>query len=265
MDRSAFNWFIIYSLLVTTALSQNLEQFQYWGYDYNKELYLSVAASLSSLQNTEAPVPSNHNISGWTFKIDMKNVKFARGEMRYSLQYKLLGDVFTIADKAFKEDSRNVLRSVGSSVTNGLLGWHNFVFNLNEASPHSLALGFHHNDYFVASTYESDTNVGGRISHEPQGFYWSAGPSITYNYRPLNFLFLEFNGQYSFTYWRSNSISWAQDDNDYPLPHFLNLSAELMTSYGFFLGLDHTALLNRGNLPNRTRRTDLLIGFRFML
>mgnify|MGYP005840410385 CR=1 FL=1 len=263
----------LFSLAATGALlfafaakAQNLDEFNYLGYPYQGESYLSVAGSYSRLKNNAAPNPDIHNQAGWTIYLDYKEADFTQGKMRYTLKYKLLGDMIFLVDAAL-DDSREILREKESTISNGLLGWHSFIFNINGSSPQSFGIGFHLNDYFLGSTV-TDANAvtaNTRVSLEPQGYYWTAGPSASYVLRPIPFLIVEGSASYSFPYWRSNSLSYAEKDHSYPKPHFGVLSLEVMTSVGVFAGLDYTFINNRGDIPNNTQRFDALIGFRFML
>lgn len=252
------------ALVAFAAKAQNIEDFTYWGYDYVGEQYLGVAASYSRLQNNAAPFPETHDQTGWTFHVDYKQMNFAQGKLRYTLDYKLLGDMIMLVDAGI-DDTRALLREKESTISNGLLGWHQFIFNLNAPSRQSFGVGFHLNDYFLASTITDKGVPDGRVSLEPQGYYWTAGPALSYVLRPVSFLLVETSAWYSIPYWRSHSLSYADKDQQYPKPHFGHVSVELMTSLGFFAGLDYTFIRNRGSIPNRTQRLDALVGFRFML
>lgn len=249
---------------IFSAISQDLAEFEYYGYPYANEMYLGVAYSQSSLANRSAPFPENHSISGWSALIDFKTANFEKGQYRLTYKNKLVGDLLNLADRVL-EDSRNIRRDIGSSISTGILGWFNVVYNINEHPKNSLAIGFNLNDYFLASTYQSDTSSGGWASYEPQGYFFAAGPSITYNYLPTKYFFIETGISYSIPYFQAASLSYAVKDEDYPHPHFLQLYTEVQTKYGFFIGIDYSSIINRGDIPNKTQRTDLLFGFRFML
>lgn len=247
-----------------SAESQDLAEFEYYGYPYSNEMYLGVAYSQSSVVNPSAPRPENHSVSGWSALIDFKTANFEKGAYRLTYKNKLVGDLLNLTDRVL-EDSRNIRRDIGSSLSTGILGWFNIVYNLNESPKNSMAIGFNLNDYFLGSTYESDTSAGGWASYEPQGYFFAAGPSITYNYLPTKYFFIETGISYSIPYFQAASLSYAEKDEEYPHPHFIQFYAELQTKYGFYLGVDYSSIINRGNIPNTTQRTDLLLGFRFMI
>lgn len=245
--------------------SQNLQSFTYLGDQMGGELYLGFSAEYCMLANPEAPHPDLHNIRGFSGKVDMKRIGFEKGDQQYSMEYKLLGDVALILHNQINGDGSQYYRQIGSSISNGLLGWHSWGWNVVATDRFTLATGFNLNDYFYGKTYVSDTTSNGVVSPEPQGYYFAAGPTLFSNVYLNDFLMINAKASYSFSYWRAVSLSYAVVDNNYPKPHFGSMNIELITKWGLFAGFDYNWVINRGNLPDKTSRKDFLLGFRFVL
>jgi hypothetical protein len=129
-----------------------------------------------------------------------------------------------------------------------------------------LAFGFNLNDYIIGSTYIYTDAQGVKqtpITTEPQGYYWGGGPSLFFDYALSEKLVLQTFAAYSLAFWGPVSLSYAQEDKSYPKPHFLHLNAEIQTSFHLYGGVDFTSLINRGDLPNDTKRIDFIVGYRF--
>ena len=74
--------FLMFYFLVNGS-AQEIDEFRWFGDDYEDGLFLSLGANHVRLSNNEAPNPRNHKFSGTTFKLDLKDVNFE--DDRYSL------------------------------------------------------------------------------------------------------------------------------------------------------------------------------------
>ena len=48
-------------------------------------------------------------------------------------------------------------------------------------------------------------------------------------------------------------------------PIFFQTQLEIQSRWGFYAALHFQKMINRGNLPNQTKRIDAVLGFRFMI
>lgn len=239
--------------------------FKYLGDEYTNETYLGVSASYTFLSNAAAPYAENHAINGWTGRVDIRRTGWDKGELKYMMNYKLLGDLILILENQVNADGKKYYRSESSSITNGPLGWHSFAWGFLNSDIYSLGFGFNMNDYILGASYYKDSLRNKMVSDEPQGYYFGAGPAFCADFRISNWVMIHFQSSYSFSYWRPVSLSYATVDNSYPKPHFFHSTLEMMSPWGLFFGIDYSQIINRGNLPNKIKRTDLLLGFRFVL
>ena len=252
------------------ARAQSLDKFEYLGELYaNNESYLGLYPTYTFVRNKVAPNPQNQSIQGWTGEIHFRKVNFNQFKGRFTLQQKMFVDVFLILDKALqKGDPNAILRKEHTSLTTGIIGWLDYVININKPTGRFLfALGVNHNDYFYGSTY-ADTTQNGRnwSTYDPQGYYFAAGPTATLNFLPFNFLMVETSFSYSVSYKKMLDVTYATNPSPtYPLPHWGQLDVELQTKWGFFTGFNYNWIINKGNILNKGKRLDLLFGFRFML
>lgn len=260
--------YILFSLFLMSVFfvqAQHTHFFPYLGDEYLGYSYLGTSASYTRSWNNEAPNPDAHNELGWTAKIDIRTVNWAPGSLKYYFQYKMLGDVLTILDNRLMGDGSKYSRHQESILSNGILGWHSIGWTAWSNEQISLAPAFNLNDYFFGSSYKMDSVSNELRSPEPQGYFFAAGPAVLIDWKFSRFALLHLHAAYSFSYWRAVSLSYAEEDNGYPKPHFYQFSAEVLSPWGVFLGLDYNAVVNRGNLPNNTKRIDLLLGFRWVL
>ncbi|MFM7024222.1 MAG: hypothetical protein ACKOXB_14710 [Flavobacteriales bacterium] len=258
--------YVLICLLLTHCLSaQTLADFKYLNYPYVNEWYVGIGISRSSISNPAAPFPERHRLNAISGTIELKKSAFDKGEMRYYGQHKLLPDMLVLTKQAIEINTNALNRDENSYLANGIFGWHSFTWNLHSPSKYSLALGINLNDYFLGSTYYTDTVPNHWVSPEPQGYYFAAGPSLQANYMLGKYFMAELLATYSISYWRAVSLSYATVNNKYPKPHFAQLHAELFSTWGLFAGIDYNFIINRGDIPNSTQRLDLSLGFRFMM
>jgi len=246
--------------------AQTLESFKNGKNEfYDGSGHWGFALSVSRLSNPVAPNPEAHSITGLAKKIDFKKYNFDKGGRRFYFQNKTIGDLlFTLGSEIQKD--KGAERGENSALTTGLIGWTSWGWNVLAKPKSALALGFNINDYILGSTYIYTDTQGNKqtpITTEPQGYYWSGGPSLFLDYAISETLVLQAFAGYSFAFWRPVSLSYAQEDKAYPKPQFLHLNAELQTKFHLYGGIDFTSLINRGDLPNDTKRFDIIVGYRF--
>lgn len=277
---SHFAFTIILMGTATTALAQNynassaqqsgtgtytLPQFSLGDQEFYGWGHWGVALSFSSLSNPAAPNKSAHSISGLAIKLDYKKYNLERGGKRMFFQHKTIGDLLFLLSKEVRK-GQGAERAENSTLSTGLIGWTSWGWNVLGNNKSSIAVGFNLNDYIVGSTYVYTNAQGVKqtpVTTEPQGYYWGGGPSFFYDHQLTDKLVLQSFLGYSLAFWRAVSLSYAQEDKAYPKPHYLHLNAEVQTSFHLYAGFDFTAQLNRGDLPNKTKRLDLLVGYRF--
>lgn len=245
--------------------SQSLDEFQYFNRKYADDLYLGIFPTFTFVSNREAPNPSAHRISGFTGKLDLRNVTFEMGERRFLYQHKLLFDMLLIIENQVNGDGSAYYRSEESGLTTGIIGWTSWGWNMFGNGRYCVASGVNINDYFLSNSYKLEANTDNLTTIEPQGYWFAAGPSVFFDYMLNKNFLLQTHASYSFGVWRAVNLEYddTRVDDSYPNPHFGGLNFELHTRWGFFTGIDYNFLINRGNNPNNTKRFDILIGFRF--
>lgn len=264
--------FILFSFVMLAAIAsaQSLSEFTYLGDRYgNDELYIGLNPTYSFLSNKAAPNPDIHSISGFSGDLSLRRVNFDQGSLSWNWQHKMILDVFLLVGKAVKQlDASELNRAQNTSITCGIIGWLDFTWAINKPQNRfQLSAGINHHDYFYASTYAVDTIPGQNwASFDPQGYYFSAGPTLKANYLLSSAFMLEVSSSYSISYWRATNLTYATNpSDDYPLPHFGQVDVELQTKWGAFAGVNYNWINNRGNIPSDGKRLDLIFGFRFMI
>ncbi len=249
-------------LLPIMCMGQTLNDFKYLGDKYGGDSYIGVSFSYATLMNNAAPRPEKHHLSAPLLEIEFNRITFDKGKVTYRTDYKLITDLLFITGKMINRKS-NGNNSEGSAVGCGIIGWHNFGWNVVAKPKLCIAPGFAINDYFVGSSYvyapSSDL-----VTQEPQGWYIATGPALfTHHY--INRLFLlHLHSAYTFAFARPISITYAVANDSYPKPEFFHFDATLMTRWGIFAEAQYTRLINKGNIPNQTQRIDLKLGFSFV-
>jgi hypothetical protein len=247
------------------TFAQSLADFSVGKNEYYGNGHWGFALSISSLSNSAAPNPSVHSITGLALKVDYKKYNLEKGGKRMFFQNKTIGDALFILGSEITS-GKGAERGENSTITTGLIGWTSWGWNIVAKDKATVALGFNLNDYIIGSTYVY-TNAQGQkqtpITTEPQGYYWAGGPSLFFDYQISENLNLQTFAAYSLSFWRAVSLSYAEKDNSYAKPHFLEFNAELQTKFHLYGGIDFTTLINRGDLPNSTKRFDVIVGYRF--
>ncbi len=260
---------LIISVLFISVVSiqaQGLAGFKYLGDSAFGEKYIGVSASYAHITNTAAPSPERHNIQGWTAKLELTKLTYEPGKIKSKHQHRLFADMFLILENQVNGDGSKFKRQIESDISTGILGWHSWGWNLTNYNKLSVALGVNLNDYFYGKTYNVDTTglMPELLSPEPQGYYFTAGPSLFVDYALNKYVLLQALTTYSLAYWKAVGLEYGVNDPSYPKPHFVGLYAELVTKWGFFVSYDYNFVVNRGNNPDKTKRRDLNIGFRFV-
>lgn len=256
--------FVLFMLFLSyRSFSQSFTDFDKQKSAYYDEPHFGFSLAYTSMSNPDAPYHEVHRQSGFTMQIYYKKYNLDKGDTRMYWQNKSIGDLLNLLVREIQTD-KGAEREEGS-VLSDLIGKTSWGWNVNNARRLSTAVGFNLNDYIIGATYAERFNgepVNLKTS-EPQGYYWATGPSVFVDYVLTNDLVLQAFASYSLSMFRAVSVSNAVKDKSYPKPHFANINIELQTSLRLYGGIDYTWLINRGALPNKTRRLDVVVGFRF--
>lgn len=256
---------LVFLMSAQNLAAQSLADFNVGKNEYYGNGHWGFALSLSHLSNSDAPNPSAHNVTGLALKIDYKKYNLEKGGKRFFFQNKTIGDALFILGSEIAT-GKGAERAENSTISTGLIGWSSWGWNLVATDKATFAIGFNLNDYIIGSTYIY-TNAQGQkqtpVTTEPQGYYWGGGPSFFFDYQISENLNLQTFAGYTMSFWRAVSLSYADKDNNYPKPHIAELNVELQTKFHLYGGFDYTTLINRGNLPNNTKRFDIIVGYRF--
>ncbi len=260
------------SLLLISFLSlafisktQSLKEFTYLKDRYHLESYFNFSAMLANIDNPAAPNNRQAHKQSVLF-IDLYYLKpnFNKGGLNRRSDYKLLPDIFWLFKQITEKDESKLNASQGSSISGGIIGWHQWTWNLTAKPQQCISIGLTISDYFIGSIY-LDSTQSKIVLHEPQGWQIGAGPVIGISQRLSNSFILIGSTAYVPSFLKPVSVSYAKEDENYPKPHFLHLNLTLMSKWGLFAEGQLVQLINNGNLPNTTRRLDLKLGFAFVL
>lgn len=257
--------FISYSFSLT---AQDIDEFQWFGHDYEDGLFLGLGVSQVFITNNDAPNPGNHKLNGTTFKIDLKDVNFEKGGCSMFYENKLLGD-FILFFSQVNNGERDIYQTESSGLSTGIIGWMSFLFNITEPKRFQIAAGANFSDFFLTSAYPEDvskpySNPNNNIVQEPNGNYYTIGPSVAFRMSLSPLFLLEYHTDFSIPFGRVTGSDLVEDKN-YPNPYFTMHSLEVISKYGLYGGFDYAAVINRGNLPNNTKRSEVFLGFRIKL
>lgn len=244
------------------STAQGIQDFRYLKEPLQRESFIAVGLNRSRTVNAAAPRPENHDLAYYNLYLDFRHYRIEKGEVSVSYGNPLMTDLLLLLRKTF-DNPNSIYRAEGSQLSSGPLGWLNLGWNLSGPGTVQAFAGFHLHDYFLTSTYVDA--LEGRYSEEPQGYYFSAGPALGLRAAASKLLLAELRGQYGMSYWRATTTSYAVRDDDYPLPHWVHVQADLLTKWGIFFSLQHHRMLNRGPLPNSTHRWDAILGFQVMI
>jgi len=256
-------------VLGISSYAQTLRTFKYLGYSLNGHYYLGVALSHGEVRNKGAVRPDRHNISGNFAEINVKRHNFEPRGFRYDLDTKMYADILKGLGATLLGRENIYNRGEVTSLTSGPLGWHTLAWNTFTGSTYNVALGFNHNDYFYfmedRDIADKDKETAAIVVQDPQGYYFSSGPSLIADYLVNDYLLVNFKTSYSIGYWKAVDLSSGVSTPGYPLPHFYGASLELLSPWGVFVEIDHNRIINRGPNPNKGNRTDFNLGFKFVI
>ncbi len=256
-------FFFIMLLSSENLVGQSFDGFDMQKNSYYDEPHFGASLSYTFMSNPEAPYSEEHRKSGFTMRVFYKKYNLGKGDTRMFWQNKSLGDLLNLLVQQIQTNT-GVAREE-NSVLSDLIGSTSWGWNIIDKDRMSGALGFNLNDYIIGATYFERQNgepVNGTTG-EPQGYYWGTGPSVFFDYVISNHLVLQSFASYSLSMFRLVSVSDAIKDNSYPKPHFAHINLELQTTFMLYGGVDYSWLINRGDLPNQTRRFDVFVGLRF--
>lgn len=257
---------LFFALMFVTALlgkSQNLQDFTYLKDKAGDHTYVGVSGSKVFLKNPNMPDTSVWSASGVVLDVNLRTYNFDKWGMSYQWDYKLLFDLVFLTKQMVDGKSRGQ-RTLGSTVSGGIAGWHQWTWNVVANSKLNVGAGLALNDYFVGTSYMDKATQKLRTP-EPQGWYLSGGPALSATYGINEVFVLHAKCSYTLAFSRPVSITYAEENNGYPKPHFLGATATLLTKWGLFAEAQYCGLWNRGDIPGNPRRTDLKLGFNFVL
>jgi hypothetical protein len=251
-------------ILHASAYAQSLKEFTYLKDKFEGEGYVMASGVLVNLSNKDAFInPQAHNQTVPFIDIYFLKPRFSLGGLNRRVDYKLITDIFWLFKTITEKDASKLNASVGSTLSTGLIGWQMFHWNVTAKQNRTISLGFSLNDYFIGSINQ-DT-MGKITLKEPQGWQIGIGPAVGINQRLSNEFILMASTAYVVNVLRPVSISYAQEDNAYPKPHVWHGNITLMSKWGLFTEMQISQLINKGNIPNATRRIDFKLGFAFVL
>lgn len=243
--------------------SQEIANFTYLKDQAGDELYLGVSADYVYLTNPKMPDTTSWNTSGFVLDVNLRKYSFRRGGVNYQWDYKLLFDLIFLTKQMVDVKSRGQ-RTLGSTVSGGITGWHQWTWNIMGGKKWNTGFGIALNDYFVGTSYY-DKKQNKLVTPEPQGWYLATGPAFSGSYLISNSFLLHGKFSYVMSYSRPISITYADVQSGYPKPHFAGLNLTLLTKWGLFAEAQFCKLINRGNIPNAANRSDVKLGFNFVL
>lgn len=268
-SKSIYTLIALFIVNSISTKAQEIKDFKWFKKSYNNQVFLGLGYNQISISNNEAPNPENHKLKGGTIRIDVALANFDKGGTRINYTNKLAGDLILYASQLLNDDTDNasIYQTEQSTLSTGLIGWLTSTWNITEAKKYQVALGIHIGDYFLTAAYPEDETKpfnknSNSIVQEPNGNYYGGGPSAIVNVILTKNLLLEYRTHLTIPAFRLESLYLVTDDN-YKNPYFMNNNLELITSKGFYGGADLTNIINRGSLPNNTKRFELYVGFKF--
>lgn len=252
-------------VISNAVFTQQLNDFKFGKYTFYEYDRWGFGLMRSMMSNPGMPFPENHRQSAFSLKIDWKDYVLEKGDRRFYWQNKSVGDAISLLGQAIKDPSV-VNRQEGTTLSH-LLGFGSWGWNLNEPGRMSVAAGFNINDFILGSySYERNPQgipVNGK-TREPHGLYYSAGPSVFFDFAITDFLVIQSLATYSFNLFRLVAISdAAEKDKKYPRPNLGQVTVELLTPTKFNFGIDYTWIKDRGANNNKARRLDVILTYRF--
>lgn len=247
----------------SVGYSQNkLMEFDYLSDKLSGHRYLDVGAIFSMVSDNKVPNPEEQKMSGWTVNVQYDKVNFDKGGYQYTGRIKMFLDVIFLLDNALTKDG-SIDREVNTGITSGILGWHSFRWNVVAKDKFCLGLGVNASDYFYGASYKDENED--LFTPEPNGYYLGGGPTLSFDYRINDFLKVGGLFDYTFSAVKAVGVSYGEEIEGYPLPHFFNGSINLTTKWGVFLKYDFNTILNTNNATTQGKRSDFWIGFKFVL
>ncbi len=254
---------ILLIFITSVSFSQDkLIEFDYLSDRLTNHRYLDVGAIFSSVSDNKVLNPEDQKISGWSVNAQFDKVNFESGGYQYTGRIKLYMDLIFQLDKALTKGG-SINRKTSTAITSGILGWHSFRWNAISKDRFCLGVGFNASDYFYGASYKDSS--GALFTPEPNGYYLGGGPTLSFDYRINDFLKVGGLFDYTFSAVKATGISYGEEIEGYPLPHFFNGSINLTTKWGAFLKYDFNTILNTNNAPTQGKRSDFWIGFKFVL
>lgn len=255
------------ALILTKA--QDIDDFSYFGDDYEDQRFISLGLNQVKMTNDKAPNPENHITKGFTLKLDLKYTDFEKGGMSVYYEHKLLGDLIWWGARFFGGKKEEFYQQEESGLSSGLLGHVTGLWNITDPDKYQIAIGANFRDIFLTSAYPEDetkpySNPNNNTVLEPSGSYFAIGPSLGARYNLANIVLIEYRSDLSIPFGKVDPSGLVDVDN-FKNPYFFNHVLELNSSKGFFVGYEYTSFIERSKAANSTNRTELYVGFRIRL
>lgn len=255
--------FLCFIVISSVSFSQTkLSEFEYLSDVLNRHKYLDVGAVFSSVSDNKVPSPESQKLSGWSMNVQFDQVNFEPGGYQYTGRIKMFMDVIFQLDKALTKGG-SINRKISTSITSGVLGWHSFRWNVMSKDKFCIGLGFNASDYFYGASFEDED--GDLFSPEPNGYYLGGGPTLSFDYQLNKFFKIGGLFDYTFSAVKAVGLTYGEEIEGFPLPHFFNGSVNLTTKWGAFAKYDFNTILNVNDAPTQGVRSDFWIGFKFVL
>lgn len=258
---------LVLALTTNIIIAQDIDEFSWFGDDYEDQLFFSLGFNNITITNNEAPNSAAHKLVGNTIKFDVKKTNFELGGPSWYYESKLLGDILYFGAQAFKDPDK-IYQEENTTLSSGLLGWVTGLWNITEPKQYQIAVGMSFKDFNLFSAYPEDeskayANPSNNTMLEPAGNYYTIGPSLGAKYNVANIVLVEFRADLSIPFGKVDpSVNSYIEDKDFKNPYFMNYVLEVNSSKGLFVGFETLGLLERTKAKNNAKRKELFVGFR---
>ena len=257
----------IITLFPSNIFAQSVDEFKWFGKDYEDQTFISLGANKINVSNKKAFNPKNHDLSGVTLKFDCKKYNYDKGAGSFSYENKLIGDLIWLGSKIFDDQSK-IYANEETTLTSGLVGWYTRLWNLTEPNKFQFMTGLNLKDFNLVITEPKDrsrpfANPTNLTINNPAGNYYTIGPSIGARYNLFNKFLVEYHSDLSIPFGKLNPTSNNyNEEKKVKNPYFINHVIELVSSKGLFVGYEYISIIQRAVIETSPVRRELYVGFR---
>lgn len=230
--------------------------------------FLGVSWTHSRVSNDAVPRAEVHRIQRNWVELDMEKSQFELGAFNWDWKFKLYTDLIFTVVKGVQGEPDALNRIETTELSTGILGWHTLAWNVVATDRLNVAPGLALNDYFFSAhtrTEDASGNLTELRTQQPEGYYWAVGPAAMFRYKINSFLMLQGRANYTFSYWKAESLDYAEKDPEYPYPKWIHWGIELQTRWGVFAEWEQCRIVNKGDHPNTAQRTEINLGMKLPL